>query len=407
MLKNNCILFTTLILIISCINFPIGPVVELNLIEDTLHVGNYVILDASKSNFSGGNDFIYNWEANAENPHYILLTSNSTQKIGFVEEGLYKFNLFINNGILNSSTKEINIFILPRNEVSPIFEDPSLEIQARYDINKPIGDLSEEDLSKVCSLQVNVMTNSKIRLLTGLEKCTNLSYLILGLQEISDISPLNTLTKLEKLSLTQNWLIEDISPLRNLSDLKELDFQSNNVSDISALSSLNKLEYLNIMENPINDLSPLSNLTNLYELWIDYANDGDMSFVYQMDSLYLLWITVCSITDLSPLANNQSIRKINLDRNQISDLTPLQNLTHLEVLYLGYNNIEDISPLENMEKLYRLRLSNNNISDISPLVNNSGLGEGDLLDITNNPLNEQAYNEHIPALIARGVDIYY
>ena len=52
-------------------------------------------------------------------------------------------------------------------------------------------------------------------------------------------------------------------------------------------------------------------------------------------------------------------------------------------------------------------MTHNQIEDISPLVANTGLGEGDEVNLIDNPLSDQARNEHIPALKARGVTVYY
>lgn len=54
-----------------------------------------------------------------------------------------------------------------------------------------------------------------------------------------------------------------------------------------------------------------------------------------------------------------------------------------------------------------LDLSYNQISDISPLVSNSGIGEGDVVALEGNPLNDEAYDVHIPALIERGVKVVF
>ena len=54
-----------------------------------------------------------------------------------------------------------------------------------------------------------------------------------------------------------------------------------------------------------------------------------------------------------------------------------------------------------------LRLDYNQIEDISPLVANTGLGEGDEVILIDNPLNNQALNEQVPALKSRGVTVYY
>ena len=91
----------------------------------------------------------------------------------------------------------------------------------------------------------------------------------------------------------------------------------------------------------------------------------------------------------------------------ISDLTGLEHCTSLTQLYLYQNQISDISPLAGLNNLAELSLWENQISDISPLVDNTGLGEGDWVDLTGNPLSEQSINEYIPALEARGVQVYY
>jgi Leucine-rich repeat (LRR) protein len=117
-----------------------------------------------------------------------------------------------------------------------------------------------------------------------------------------------------------------------------------------------------------------------------------------------------------------------LENNQISDISSLAKLTDIRVIYLDNNLINDISPLKMLRKIgdwdewmkevnglkIHLGLSNNKISDISPLVHNSGIGAGDVIDLTGNPLNNEAYSLYIPekplrlsaslrALIERGV----
>ena len=66
-------------------------------------------------------------------------------------------------------------------------------------------------------------------------------------------------------------------------------------------------------------------------------------------------------------------------------MTPLTKLTNLENLYMASNRIEDVAPL----------------------VANTGLGEGDRVNLENNPLSDQARNEQIPTLQARGVEVIY
>jgi len=45
--------------------------------------------------------------------------------------------------------------------------------------------------------------------------------------------------------------------------LTELECSNNNITDISPIASLTNLTRLNLLKNPINDISPLTNLKNL------------------------------------------------------------------------------------------------------------------------------------------------
>jgi hypothetical protein len=113
------------------------------------------------------------------------------------------------------------------------------------------------------------------------------------------------------------------------------------------------------------------------------------------------------IEDLSGLQYCTHLTELDLISNQISDISPLANLTKLINLGLGWNQISDISPLANLTKLTNLCLSSNQISDISPLVQNEGLGTGDEVTLSSNPLSSDSINIYIPQLEARGVTVYY
>jgi len=89
----------------------------------------------------------------------------------------------------------------------------------------------------------------------------------------------------------------------------------------------------------------------------------------------------------------------------IEDLTGMEYWTSLTVLNLGWNRITDITPLASLTSLTNLNIGANFISNISCLV--GVLDSGDILSVTTNPLNEQAYDTDIPALEADGVTVYY
>ena len=77
------------------------------------------------------------------------------------------------------------------------------------------------------------------------------------------------------------------------------------------------------------------------------------------------------------------------------------------MLWRNRNQISDISSLSPLTNLSVLSLYNNQISDISPLVANAGLSAGDVVDLRNNPLSDEALNDYIPALQARGGEVIF
>ena len=144
-----------------------------------------------------------------------------------------------------------------------------------------------------------------IRDLTGIEHATNLKWLSFAENQVSDLSPLATLTQLETLYGWSNDDLKDIFPLANLIQLRDLDLGGCQVSDIQPLANLTQLESLRLHWNQIEDITPLANLTNLTELWLN-AN---------------------RIVDISPLENLTMLKELQIQNNAITDYRPLDALS--------------------------------------------------------------------------------
>lgn len=412
LLQKKWILLVIIVLFLfwGCDPIPTGeaPVATLKTDKTTLQVGNYCVLDASSSCPGNGDTLIYCWEQDDSNPIPIDIFELMYEKkkaVGFCVEGSYKFRLTVNNGFQDSKTKEIEITVLPRENVQ--FEDPTLEVRVRHALNIPTGLLSDSDLLNLDTLRKFIFTGEDIYSLSGIEQCSNIEFLSMSHENISDISPLSTLYKLKMLLFVQTWDINDISALTKLTNLEYLDIKCNNVRDISPLVGLTNLKYLNILQNPVEDYSPLSNLINLKELWFSEATGVDLSFLNQLDSLNVLWAVANNISDIGQIWDKPNLEVLNLSYNQISDISSLSGLSNLVLLYLKRNQIQDISALQYMPKIEIYNLQNNLIENIEPLVNNNGLGEGDILAIYGNPLDSISINEYIPALTNRGIIVYY
>ena len=100
-------------------------------------------------------------------------------------------------------------------------------------------------------------SESNIRVLTGLEFATHLTWLWLWGNNISDISAVSGLTNLARLELSNNS-ISDISTVSGLTNLTVLYLSYNNISDISPLvanTGLGKGDTVDVRENPLSYLS--------------------------------------------------------------------------------------------------------------------------------------------------------
>ena len=267
-----------------------------------------------------------------------------------------------------------------------------------------ISDLSE--LSGLSKLAWLGLWNNSLPDLSPLSGLWSLTWLNLWGSQVSDLSPLSGLTSLTFLELGNNR-ITDVSPLSGLTALTSLDIDKNSISDVSPLSSLTALTDLELQSNRISDLSGLSGLTSLTKLALWGNPLGDLSPLSGLRSLTWLNLWGSQVSDLSALSGLASLTFLELGNNRITDVSPLSGLTALTSLDIDVNMVSDVSPLSGLTALAELELAENRISDIGPLVSNPGLGQGDVLTLTDNPLSSDSLNTHIPALQARGVSVSY
>lgn len=118
------------------------------------------------------------------------------------------------------------------------------KLYGRVDIDLPTYYL--EDLDEID------MSGYEIDSLDGVEYCIHTAIMDLSKNQITDISELWTLNKLEELYLSNNQ-IGYIDALSNLPKLRIIDISNNEIDDISPLFDLEYLEYINISGNNIPD----------------------------------------------------------------------------------------------------------------------------------------------------------
>jgi hypothetical protein len=202
-----------------------------------------------------------------------------------------------------------------------IFTDLNLEAVVRDKLGlEESVKVTEEHLLLLTELDAS---GSGVYSLGGLENATNLEYLFLSINSVTDMSPLSALTKLKVLDISSNsrYYELDISALAGLTDLTELFLSENYITDISALADLTKLELLNLSKTGLGNVGPLAGLTNLEKLYLnDCQNIVDVSALSGLSNLWELDLRFNAVVDAGPLANLSHLKTLNLEWNQIQSV---------------------------------------------------------------------------------------
>jgi len=261
------------------------------------------------------------------------------------------------------------------------FPDSVLERVIRTKIGKPAGDIYRSDVDTITELQV---PDEGISDLTGIENLANLSWLNIFNNNVSNLSPLS-----------------------GMMSLLVLHMNMNDISDLTPIAGLTNLDQLTVGQNPITNLTPLSGLTKLHVLRLNDIDATDFSPIYGLTQLWSLDIGSNLLGNIAFVSHFTQVKELALYGNAVSDISILAGMTNLEVLTLTFNQISDLSPLTGLTHLRELGLSYNQIIDLQPLVDNNGLGSGDQIYLSHNPLSDTATTVQIPALQARGATVIY
>lgn len=170
----------------------------------------------------------------------------------------------------------------------------------------------------------------------------------------------------------------------DLMGVARLDLRKMNITDLSGLDKITTLRFLDLGGNFLRDVSPLAGLRNLEELRLDNN----------------------FIVDIGPVGALKKLKKLDLSINEIEDIGPLAGLKELEHLNLSDNLIGDITPLAGLARLDSLDIGKNKVTDLAPLAQNAlagGLGEGDTLNVSGNPLSAATKKSAVVELKEMGV----
>ena len=206
--------------------------------------------------------------------------------------------------------------------------------------------------------------------LVNLSQMSNLKFLDLRDNPITDLSPLAGLTGLEDLSVTSDQ-INDLSPLAGLVNLETLRLAGDEsgigkFTDLTPLAGLTNLKTLHLPANGPTSLDGLEGMTQLTDLALISGSSSNIVTVQNIDALAgltemkELHLQVAGISDLTPLAGMTQLQSLQIGGNlAVSDLSPLAGLTHLQEFELYNNEVTvplDLAPLSGMTEMVHLRL---------------------------------------------------
>ncbi len=184
---------------------------------------------------------------------------------------------------------------------SAVNDVPIQDALLRERINKQLGSgraadaaITSAEMLSLTRLNARGSRGSRITDLRGLSYAVNLTRLDLADNNVTDVSPLSGLTKLEHLYFAGNHNLSDITALSGLSELYYLDIWRSRVSDLSVLSNFKKLGRLQARATGITDVSVVEGLPEYYIFALGYNGIRDLApFVANpgvgwWDAVYLL-----------------------------------------------------------------------------------------------------------------------
>ncbi len=206
-----------------------------------------------------------------------------------------------------------------------IFPDKNLEKAVRKQVfakRNTTDPLTKDDVAQVAIVSGK---NMGIKNLSGLEHCRSLASLDLAGNQITDLTPLKGLPRLQQLILN-----------------------TNKISSVASLNENKALQYLDLKHNQLADISPLKGLTNMSVLYLSDNRLKDVSAITKLPKLHSLYIDRNQIKSISSINGLRWLSSFSAAGNQIADLKPMKGLENLSFLFLEKNKIADLDPLLGM-----------------------------------------------------------
>lgn len=268
--------------------------------------------------------------------------------------------------ITTSELNQVHTLIICNNQVFTSWEEHEayhsdywFEYKENIDGGKQEFDLSDLDLFP--NLDTLVLDGQGV---TDIDELLNHSLTRVSLRDnqVVDISPLRTDTKLQVLNISGNP-ITTIEPLREAENLTELYISETNVSDISCLSG-SKLSVFDCMDTAITNYSVLESMEWLSSLRLSGVGAEVIRFINTKPGIRFLGLYNCDISSIEELSELKYLECLDIGGcSQVTSLDGIEQYPKLNYLGISRTGITDITALNEVRGLERLDIAYTNIEN--------------------------------------------
>ena len=223
---------------------------------------------------------------------------------------------------------------LDKADTEAITEEDLLAVTELYIFGSQVIERTEEEMNNAADqlFAENNMEAGPIQSLADLEKMPNLHKVAIAMQQVSDLTPLASLSQLQVV-IVKNNPVEDVSPLGGLKQLDRVSLFSTLVHDFTPLVNCPRLTVLDAGETPVRTPSAfagLDNLTslNLYKLTLDTLEGID-----QLPRLQFIELGGVVDGDLSPLLALPRLETILLDESLREEAEAIEARAQFTITY--------------------------------------------------------------------------
>ena len=298
------------------------------------------------------------------------------------------------NNLVN--LKELNLANNKIKDITPLRANTALtnlNLKGNKEIDGNRNNYTSEDLEALNKIGEILDKGGKINLdIDKLGLFTNYKTLDLSGQSLTTLEPLEGLTQLTSLNLSNNKLTltdeKSQEILKSMSNLNTLNLNNNQITSIIAINNLKNLKYLFLLQNSVNLVEIEDIISNLIRLQVSTESlktivncDVNKIKILNLDNSYL--------TELPDLSIFNKLTVLNLNTNSnISNFGDISKIVSLKELVLSTNDLHgkmiDFSKLIN---LTNLNLSNNtlwseDLENLKALKNNTNL----TINLSNNSI---------------------